>query len=159
MSNDLGARISAVLEYQPQTGKFYRKSGRQKGKEAGCKVGNGYRRITVLGKAHHAHRLAWFMYHGVWPKGQVDHINRKRSDNRIANLRDVSRSGNQRNGKIPSSCKFGIKGVSWLKREKKWRVKMKMRGEIVFIKTFDDFFEACCARKSAENRFGYNHIR
>ena len=41
-----------------------------------------------------AARLAWFYTHGAWPIGEVDHINRNRSDDRLENLRDVSKIEN-----------------------------------------------------------------
>lgn len=53
--------------------------------------------MRVMGHVVYAHRLAWFYVHGVWPTNEIDHINRNKSDNRIENLRDVTRTVNQRN--------------------------------------------------------------
>src|SRR3546814_1788886 len=47
-----------------------------------------------------AHRVAWAIHYGEWPNGQIDHINGDPSDNRIANLRDVSALENARNAKL-----------------------------------------------------------
>jgi hypothetical protein len=44
-----------------------------------------------------AHRLVWFVVHGKFPDGDIDHINGNRSDNRIENLRDVTRRANLQN--------------------------------------------------------------
>lgn len=44
-----------------------------------------------------AHRAAWAHYFGEWPKNIIDHINGDKTDNRIANLRDVTYSLNNRN--------------------------------------------------------------
>ena len=41
-----------------------------------------------------AHTLVWALYYGHWPRQTIDHINLKKGDNRIANLRDVSLSVN-----------------------------------------------------------------
>ena len=67
------------------------------GKLAGSLKSNGYRQIStrINGALKNipAHRLAWFMEYGYLPE-EVDHINRKTDDNRIKNLRDVTRSQN-----------------------------------------------------------------
>jgi len=57
----------------------------------------GYRCIKVLGRLQLAHRLAWLYVHGVWPDHEIDHLNGIRSDNRLGNLRDVSRTTNSEN--------------------------------------------------------------
>jgi hypothetical protein len=44
-------------------------------------------------------RFIWFLHTGDWPKQQIDHINRDKLDNRVANLRDVSLLENMRNRK------------------------------------------------------------
>jgi hypothetical protein len=35
--------------------------------------------------------------YGMWPQGQIDHINGIRTDNRLSNLRDVSSAVNNHN--------------------------------------------------------------
>ena len=55
---------------------------------AGSVHSTGYVRIGIDGRKYTSHRLAWLYVHGVWPSDQIDHINRNRSDNRIANLRE-----------------------------------------------------------------------
>jgi len=47
---------------------------------------------------YYAHRLAFALYHGEDPYPlEIDHINRQRTDNRIINLRAVTKSENQLN--------------------------------------------------------------
>jgi len=77
-------------------------------------VGNdGYVRIRASGTRFLAHRLAWFYVHGTWPVGEIDHINGDRSDNRIANLRDVSRLTNRQNmRRAQADNRSGLLGVS-----------------------------------------------
>lgn len=71
-----------------------------KGAMAGCdKSEDGYRIITINQVNYLAHRLAWLYVHGEWPKYEIDHINRKPSDNRISNLRDVPHHVNMKNTK------------------------------------------------------------
>lgn len=65
----------------------------------------GYRYISFRGRHYYAHRLAWLIVKGEWPKNHIDHINGVKDDNRIANLRDVSSAENHRNMKIHRSGK------------------------------------------------------
>lgn len=57
------------------------------GKAVGSPKGKGYLRVHVEGRSYAVHRLIWLMHTGAWPKDQLDHINRVRTDNRIENLR------------------------------------------------------------------------
>jgi len=90
--------------YDSETGKFHwaldiqNKIGRKTpGKEIGSNNGRGYIQITYNDHMVMAGRLAWFFVHGEWPKGQIDHINRDRSDNRLENLRVVTQRVNAHN--------------------------------------------------------------
>ena len=68
------------------------------GKEAGTKRKDGYRQVKVNGKYKQSHIVIWEMHNGKVPKGlELDHINRNRGDDRIENLRAVTRSVNQHN--------------------------------------------------------------
>lgn len=49
-----------------------------------------------------------------------------------------------------------IAGVNWAKRESSWRVRAWSPQGEKHLGYFADFFEACCARKSAELQFS-NH--
>ena len=82
------------------------------GSVAGTKNGKGYRQICVGGKIYLAHRLIWLFVHGAWPNADIDHINGTRDDNRLVNLRDVSRSVNLQNQTIPGNTKTGVIGVT-----------------------------------------------
>ena len=84
------------------------------GTEAGS-IKNGYKSITITYQCkrykYYAHRLAWFIYYGEWPKNQIDHINGVRTDNRIKNLRSVTVSENRKNAKLRIDNKSGRVGV------------------------------------------------
>lgn len=55
-------------------------------------------------------RIVWALHHGRWPDHEIDHINRVRTDNRIANLRDVPRMTNIMNsGARPN--RLGVSGI------------------------------------------------
>ena len=97
-------RLLEVLDYDPETGEFRWKphKGLRKvraGTVAGTLNQLGYRQISIKRKVYLAHRLAWFYVHGTWPTRCIDHINRNRADNRLANLRDVTHSQNGANSR------------------------------------------------------------
>jgi len=108
-------RIRALFDYDPLTGIFIRKvrMGRyQPGTVAGCKTEHGYLVIRVDGGLCYAHRLAWMYVHGKWPEQLIDHINGIRTDNRIANLRDVADAENVQNtSRARPSSRTGLLGV------------------------------------------------
>lgn len=52
---------------------------------------DGYLIIKVKGHQFKAHRIVWLLCNGDFPRCELDHINRNRSDNRIENLRESSR--------------------------------------------------------------------
>lgn len=97
--------LRTLLRYDPDTGRLFwlersadidprrpfriRFNDHTSGNEAFTSDdGNGYRQGKVLGKKMRGHRVAWAIFYGKWPEGDLRHRNGVRSDNRIANLRD-----------------------------------------------------------------------
>ena len=111
--------LARILEYNPETGKIFWKEDRgtkiKKGTEAGSINVQGYRQVRIDGKVYLVHRLAWYLYYGVWPKNDIDHINQDKVNNPISNLREATRSRNMANVE-PKEGKF--KGVTALKSGK-----------------------------------------
>ncbi len=85
--------------------------------------GTGYLCVTIDSIRYLAHRVIWFMHHGTEPRF-IDHINRNKKDNRIANLRESTAVGNRSNTDVISSNTTGLIGVYWYpyKGAPKWRV-------------------------------------
>ena len=81
--------------------------------------------VSVFSVKHRAHRVAWAIYYGEWPKQEIDHKNRNASDNSIDNLRDVSGIENLRNKGVYSNNRSGYKGVTWHKSSGKWMAQIK----------------------------------
>jgi len=81
------------------------------GDVAGSLGRDGYRTIFIQGSAYKAHRLAWLLHTGKWPRHQLDHINRIRDDNRIENLREATKSQNQVNSEMYRNNKSGYRNV------------------------------------------------
>jgi hypothetical protein len=129
------ARLREVLAYCEETGVFTWKvsnSNRAKvGGVAGCIHVSGYRVINVDGCAYKAHRLAWLYVHGEWPVADIDHINGVRDENRIANLRSVTRSVNQQNLRAArGDTNTGVLGVYKTdKKSKPYRSCIKVDGK------------------------------
>lgn len=103
------------LTYDPQTGHFthnFPSGGSPAGAKAGWIAGPGYVLIRINKKTYCAHRLAWLYMTGRWPVGHIDHIDGNQVNNRFANLRDVTRSGNQQNQRrAHADAKTGFLGV------------------------------------------------
>lgn len=71
----------------------------------------GYLVIKIKGRQYKAHRLAWLYHYGKWPEHNIDHINRNKLDNRIANLRDVPQAVNVYNTYVPPNKTTGYRGI------------------------------------------------
>ena len=106
--------------------------------------GRGYLCGQFDGIILQAHRVAWCVYHGEWPEYHLDHINRDRSDNRIANLRVCDYHENNQNRGMLSNNRSGYKGVSWNRRTGSWRVSIRFNGERITMEGFS------CPLKAAE---------
>lgn len=119
------------FDYDPDTGilTWRNRSGNaKKGSRAGCASHwNGYRVVSLSGRQHQEHRIAWLHFYGAMPAGHIDHINGDRSDNRIANLRECSAAENAQNRKLHADNKSGYQGVH-LTPKGKWRAQIKVRG-------------------------------
>jgi hypothetical protein len=145
-------QLKELLHYDPETGLFTwvrRPNGRVPvGSQAGSPNEEGYIRISVKGYRTTAHRLAWLFMTGGWPKGEIDHINRNKADNRFENLRDVPKSLNQynRNQKPTPS---GVRGVC--RRGDKY---LAYIGANTHLGTYESLDEAIEARKKAEVDLG-----
>lgn len=131
---------------------------RYAGKEAGGIDQTGYRGVKIYNQTIHAHRIIWCWAHGDWP-GCIDHINGNPLDNRICNLRSVTRQMNQRNQRMHKSNTSGRTGVSWNKVSAKWVASIKMNDRSHYLGSFDLFWDAVRAREAAEAKFGFTGRR
>lgn len=125
-------RLREKISYDPDTGEFRHKIAHGSAVAGGlCGRVNrdGYRQISVDLRLYSAHRLAWLYVYGMWPDGFIDHINRLRDDNRIKNLRVVSRAENNQNTKLFRTNTSGYRGVTWDSRGKKWRASITVNNK------------------------------
>lgn len=149
--------LRSILHYDQETGIFTRKvrtsNSVKVGDVAGCLEGEGYLQIQLQSRKHKAHRLAWLYIHGSWPTDQIDHINRIRTDNRIANLREVSHKQNGQNRSTQSNNTSGHPGVYWNKRDSKWQASIMHNCKHIHLGYFSILEEAVAARKAAEKLY------
>ena len=90
--------LLSTYRYDAATGKLMNKKWNRE--YPGVIKENGYVRITVFFRGERLqiwkHRLVFFLVHRRFPK-EIDHVNGIKTDNRIENLREVSRSENEAN--------------------------------------------------------------
>ena len=150
-------RLKELFNYDPLVGLFIRKVSRpscKKGSIAGTD-NKGYVKICVDKKRFFAHRLAWMYMYGEWPRKEIDHLNHIKDDNRIINLRDVSRSDNARNFPLFLTNTSGYSGLYFNKKKKRWVVQLLQKVR----KEFENKKEAIifCKKMKKELGFHKNH--
>lgn len=155
--------LMSELLYDPLTGAFswlVSRPGITAGNIAGHHLKNStgktYCVICIKRKRFMAHRLAWLFMKGSWPPHEIDHINGDGVDNRWINLRSVTSSENKMNARKREDNKSGITGVIWNTETNRWKSYIGINGKHNHLCYSKDFFEACCARKSAENQYGFH---
>lgn len=75
-------------------------------------------------------------------KEVVDHINHNTLDNRRENLRVCAQVLNMANARIRSDNTSGYKGVTWYKRDKKWKAQLQYKGKNINLGTFESRHDA-----------------
>lgn len=138
--------LHEVFIYTPDTGKLIRRVGTNK--KGPPSVNLWYPRVCLNGKTHDIHRIIWLMVYGVIPKDTfIDHINGDKRDNRLANLRLASRSGNSRNSKLPVNNTSGFKGVT--AEGGSYRARLLLNGVRTHVGLYPTATEAATAYDSA----------
>lgn len=140
-------RLLELCAYDPETGLLtWRKS---KGAAKGGKPVGGVHRVKGYGEAcidgedFQTHRLIWFYVYGEWPRGEIDHINGKRDDNRIVNLRDVPSGINRQNQRAPHRRKrIGLLGAHYNKASGKWAAAICVNYKQMHLGLFETAEEA-----------------
>lgn len=140
--------ITERLRYDSETGVLWWKAGNFAGRPAGATQTGGYLQVSVDGRRMLAHRIAWFLFYGTWPSETIDHINGNTSDNRIANLRDLPRRGNQQNVTKRKDNTSGFLGVSAFRG--KWKAQINHRGRKVYLGIYDDPEDAAASYELAK---------
>ena len=152
-------QLKSQLHYNQSTGIFThlhdRGNNKLKGITAGCKRPDGYTKINLNKIPYMAHRLAWLYVYGYMPT-EIDHINGKRDDTRISNLREVTRQENMKNRRLSTRNKSGHQGVYYDKSRDKWAVQIAVDGKAKTIGRYKNKNDAIIARKEANVLYGYH---
>lgn len=159
---------TGALSWRPRAERFFLGSAR--GSDVAARVWNaryagrlaftslgshGYLQGTVRRHVMLAHRVIWMIQTGLIPH-KVDHINRRRTDNSWANLREVTDSENSRNVTLGKNSSTGATGVSFRNDTQKW-VAHITDGRTHHLGCFGSFDEALTARRSAEVERGFHN--
>jgi hypothetical protein len=103
----------------------------------------GYYRVGIDRKKYLLHRLIFLYHKGYLTQGmEIDHINMEKTNNRIDNLREVTRAQNSYNTRKSATNVTGVKGVAWCKTKKKYKVTVSLNGKNIHLGYFDDLKEA-----------------
>jgi len=72
------------------------------------------------------------------PKGKrcIDHANNDKLNNNVSNLRWSTHSENNQNASISKRNTSGVRGVTFNKSNKKWRVQIKLNGKYKHLGLF-----------------------
>lgn len=159
--------VRSRLDYDPDTGIFiWRRhpgtgngakilNATYPGKVAGTIGRDGYAKITLNQRICRAHRLAWMHFHGETPPSEIDHRDRNRANNAIANLRAADDYENMWNRSLNKTNTSGFKGVTWHKKNKIWVASIFVAHRRIYLGSFTEIHAAAAAYvEAAKFHFG-----
>lgn len=155
--------LKQFVHYDPESGFMTRTNAYHKskiGKVASSRNKKGHIQMQVGGFGNYlVHRLAWLYVYGAWPKNQIDHIDGDKSNNRIANLRDVTNSENSQNRYGPTSWNKSSRllGVTFHKKTGKWMAAIRkgnLRKHIGLFQNAEDAHAAYLKEKAILHPYG-----
>lgn len=147
------AELLSLMTYDPETGIFHwreYKYPRKSDLTVGWTSDEGYRKASIRCKTYPLHRLAWFYVHKRWPRGQIDHINRDKADNRLSNLRDATHAQNKTHTGVYRNNRLGVRGVRKKNRGRRYEARITHEGRVIHLGHYLTIEEAAAARKAAE---------
>lgn len=115
-----------------------------------------YNKVTRIEKNYRVHRLVAMAFLSYYSEDlDVDHINGIRGDNRVENLRMVTRSENLRAFRSrPDSATSKYRGVYKPKHRRGWVAQLQVRGFCERLGSFDSEREAAIAWNEAAIKAG-----
>ena len=103
----------------------------------------GYALVTIDGATQRVHRMIWIYHNGaIEDKYIIDHKDRNKSNNKIENLRKVTKQEN--------SFNTNAKGYYYHKKLKKWRAMIGIDGVSKSLGCFETEAEAKVAYQNAK---------
>lgn len=128
------------------------------GDKAGAHKEKGYFHVGIDGTNYLIHRLIFCMHYGFMPDF-VDHIDGNPSNNKIENLREVTKSQNNCNSKVQKNNKSGTRGVTWIEPRKRWYVRCQVNNVSKSIGYFQDFELAELVAQEGRNLYHGEYAR
>jgi hypothetical protein len=136
--------IKTGFTYNPETGLIYNRFG----KIITAKT-NGYINLYVnINKKFYGiggHQFAWYCVYKECVE-EIDHVNGLRDDNRICNLRSVTRKQNQWN-------QTRSKGYTWNKNVEKFQSQIGYNKKVIYLGLFNTEQEAKNAYLQAKQKY------
>lgn len=119
---------------------------------------DGYRQVNIKGKKYKAHRIIMMLCFGHIPENaEIDHINHVRDDNRLCNLRFVTRSENRKNQSVSSKNTSGVTGVYFSKAKKQYVAQICVDWKVIYLGSYDTLEDAAEARRQADRKYKFNN--
>lgn len=151
-----------ALAFEYHDGRLFRKNKARNGAKANQEAGSlikstGRWCINFNKKKLLRSRVVWMLHYGEIPSGmEVDHIDHDRLNDRIENLRLVTRKVNAKNLSKRRDNSSGVTGVTYCKRDNLWQAKINVDGKCVSLGHFRDMQSAIVARAEAEKTLGFH---
>jgi hypothetical protein len=149
----IGQDILGLFKYDEVNGGILRTKwlGREKSQKVPLPSGTGYiiYGVYVSKKLvfYTAHRLTYLLnYPDMDQSLQIDHINGIKTDNRIENLRAVTKQHNLFN-------QHRAKGFCWMKQNKKWIAHICVDYKSIHLGVFDTILDARAAYLRAKKKY------
>lgn len=153
--------LRSRLTYDPQNGQLYYKpkfsgerlalwNGKNAGKPAGHFSTEGYVYVSIDGVSIAAHHVVWVMAFGKF-EGTLDHRDRCRHNNTLANLRIATVTQQAQNSVRRRDNKSGVRGV-WLTNNGRYRTSIKINRRTIDLGRYKTLEEAAAVRRDAEKR-------
>lgn len=123
----------------------------------GTPSSDGYRNMGIKRRMMQVHRLVATAWMGEIGEGlTVDHINGVKHDNRIENLRIVSRTQNMRGFQAKrTSTSSRYRGVRAERKSSKWIASIRVDGLYYHLGVFEDESDAAIAFNLACDQHGF----
>lgn len=109
--------------------------GRIRGNKVNMSKVPGHIRIGINGERYALHRIIWYYVYGLWPEGEIDHINGNCLDNHLYNLREVSHVENMQNQSRAHKSNVSTKtlGVTYVKNRGKYQAQINVNNSYIWL--------------------------
>jgi len=153
--------IISSVDYNEKTGQFFWKIKKERSKigDMADWLGNcGYRFITIKDQDYKAHRIAYLLMRGRWPKNDIHHKDDNRSNNKWDNIEHLDRASHLKTRYLRKDNSSKVQGVSWNKNERKWRAYITVNKKQIHLGYYNNFNSAVKARYRAEITYNFDRF-